>query len=81
MSVGSLGQYQGETDIVENIYIYNIDMTNSTDGARIKVWPGAPEGSVGYEAGGGGGYVRNITYEKYHNTNNDCMSSLHSGSL
>ncbi len=37
ISVGSLGQYVGETDIVRDVYVYNISMSNTTDGARIKV--------------------------------------------
>ncbi|QSZ29377.1 hypothetical protein DSL72_003891 [Monilinia vaccinii-corymbosi] len=41
MSVGSLGQYRGEFDIVENVYVYNTTMTNASDAARIKVWPNA----------------------------------------
>jgi galacturan 1,4-alpha-galacturonidase len=71
ISVGSLGQYQGEVDIAENIYIYNISMTNATDGARIKIWPGVAAGTTGSTAGGGTGYVRNITYDTYQNKNND----------
>ena len=39
ISVGSLGQYPGEFDIVENVYVYNTSLHNATDGARIKVWP------------------------------------------
>lgn len=72
ISVGSLGQYPGVFDVVENLYVYNISMSNATDGARIKIWPGAdvekPEGWVG---GGGAGRVRNVTYELFHNDNND----------
>jgi galacturan 1,4-alpha-galacturonidase len=71
ISVGSLGQYQGETDIIENIYVYNISMSSATDGARIKIWPGVPPGTVGSTAGGGVGRVQNVTYEKYANRNND----------
>lgn len=41
ISVGSLGQYPGEYDIVENIYVYNTSLSNASDGARIKVWPNA----------------------------------------
>lgn len=74
ISVGSLGQYQGQVDIVENLYIYNNSMSNASDGARIKIWPGVPPGTVGSEAGGGLGHVRNVTYEKYENKNNDCKS-------
>ncbi|KNG47716.1 glycoside hydrolase family 28 protein [Stemphylium lycopersici] len=64
ISVGSLGQYPGEVDIVENIYVYNISMSNASDGARIKVWPGASSALSGdLQGGGGGGAVRNITYD------------------
>ncbi|KAJ9622022.1 Exopolygalacturonase X-1 [Taxawa tesnikishii (nom. ined.)] len=64
ISVGSLGQYVGEVDIVENIYVYNIAMSNASDGARIKVWPGSPAALSGDLQGGGGtGRVRNITYD------------------
>ncbi|KAH7371608.1 polygalacturonase [Cadophora sp. MPI-SDFR-AT-0126] len=76
ISVGSLGQYQGETDIVENIYVYNISMSSATDGARIKIWPGVPPGTVGSTIGGGVGRVQNITYEKYANSNNDQVIAL-----
>lgn len=38
-------------------------MTNASDMARIKVWPGsAAELSGDLQGGGGTGYVRNITY-------------------
>jgi hypothetical protein len=47
ISVGSLGQYQGETDIIQNIYVYNISMTNAGDMARIKIWPGVAPGVTG----------------------------------
>ncbi|MCJ1309443.1 hypothetical protein MMC25_003103 [Agyrium rufum] len=67
ISVGSLGQYLGETDIVENIYVYNISMSNATDGARIKVWPGSPAALSGDLQGGGGtGRVSNVTYDTMH---------------
>ncbi|KAJ5640728.1 hypothetical protein N7528_000353 [Penicillium herquei] len=64
ISVGSLGQYEGEVDIVENIYVYNITMLNAENGARIKVWPGvASELSADLQGGGGSGSVKNITYD------------------
>ncbi|KAH9212003.1 polygalacturonase [Leptodontidium sp. 2 PMI_412] len=71
ISVGSLGQYQGEIDIIENIYVYNISMTNAGDMARIKIWPGVAPGVTGSTAGGGSGLVQNITYEMIQNHNND----------
>jgi galacturan 1,4-alpha-galacturonidase len=64
ISVGSLGQYATETDVVENVLVYNISMSNASDGARIKVWPGAPAALSGDLQGGGGrGRVNNITYD------------------
>ncbi|PSR97246.1 PGX, glycoside hydrolase family 28 protein [Coniella lustricola] len=64
ISVGSLGQYVGEYDIVENIYVTNISMHNASDAARIKVWPNTPSALSGdLQGGGGDGRVNNITYD------------------
>ncbi|KAF2656991.1 glycoside hydrolase family 28 protein [Lophiostoma macrostomum CBS 122681] len=64
ISVGSLGQYLGEVDNVKNVYVYNISMSNASDGARIKVWPGISSALSGDLQGGGGlGAVSNITYD------------------
>ncbi|KAI9372297.1 pectin lyase fold/virulence factor [Aspergillus egyptiacus] len=72
ISVGSLGQYPGEVDIVENIYVYNISMYNASDMARIKVWPGTSSAmSEDLQGGGGLGAVRNVTYENMYIENVD----------
>jgi len=72
ISVGSLGQYPGEFDIVEEIYVANISMHNASDGARIKVWPNAPSAMSGdLQGGGGSGRVRNVTYEDFKIDNVD----------
>ncbi|KAI9150822.1 Exopolygalacturonase X-2 [Paramyrothecium foliicola] len=72
ISVGSLGQYPEFFDIVENLYIFNVSLSNATDGARLKVWPGTmTDFQPGLGGGGGSGYVRNVTYERFHNDNND----------
>lgn len=72
VSIGSLGQYKGETDIVENLHIYNISMSNASDGARIKVWPGIEtDFQENLNGGGGLGYVRNVTYDMFYHDNND----------
>ncbi|KAI1755718.1 polygalacturonase [Xylaria castorea] len=72
ISVGSLGQYVEQYDIVENVYIYNNTMSDASDAARIKVWPGVHSDFEPILSGGGGsGYVRNITYERYESINND----------
>jgi galacturan 1,4-alpha-galacturonidase len=72
ISVGSLGQYIGEVDIVKNIYVYNISMSNASDGARIKVWPGISSALSGdLQGGGGSGAVSNITYDTMSISNVD----------
>ncbi|KAI0380975.1 glycoside hydrolase family 28 protein [Hypomontagnella monticulosa] len=72
ISIGSIGQYVNQTDIVENLHIYNISMTNASDFARIKVWPGVQTNFQTHLVGGGGsGYVRNVTYDLLHSINND----------
>ncbi|KAL5363878.1 putative exopolygalacturonase X [Aspergillus floccosus] len=72
ISVGSLGQYKGEIDIVKNILVYNISMYNASDMARIKVWPGVDSAmSEDLQGGGGGGAVSNITYDQMYIENVD----------
>ncbi|KAF2098780.1 putative polygalacturonase [Rhizodiscina lignyota] len=75
ISVGSLGQYLGEVDIVENVEVYNIHMSNASDGARIKVWPGSPPGAA-FGTGGGSGYVKNIVYNGMHIDNDQWAIEL-----
>ncbi|TBU26735.1 pectin lyase fold/virulence factor [Dichomitus squalens] len=62
ISVGSLGQYAGEYDIVENVLATNIRMSNAQNGARIKAWAGKDVGS---------GIVQNITFEGFVESNVD----------
>ncbi|KAL0936282.1 exopolygalacturonase X [Colletotrichum truncatum] len=77
ISVGSLAQYPGVVDIIENLYIFNNTLSNATDSARLKVWPGL--GAVtkpGWIGGGGIGHVRNVTYEQFHVRNNDAALKI-----
>lgn len=47
-------------------------MSNATDGARIKVWPGSPAALSGdLQGGGGSGSVKNVTYDTMQITNVD----------
>ncbi|KAL4927563.1 putative extracellular exo-polygalacturonase [Aspergillus undulatus] len=72
ISVGSLGQYPGEVDIVKNVLVYNISMYNASDMARIKVWPGVSSAmSEDLQGGGGLGSVSNITYDEMYIENVD----------
>lgn len=48
---------------MENVFVANISFHNTSDGARIKVWPNTPSALSGDLQGGGGtGHVNNITY-------------------
>ncbi|KAI9328325.1 polygalacturonase [Zopfochytrium polystomum] len=77
ISVGSLGQYKLNYDIVKNIYVYNISMSNASDGARIKVWPGVQSAlSTDLQGGGGSGEVKNVTYDTFYNFKNDYVIEL-----
>jgi len=69
ISVGSLGQYYGETDIVANVYVNNITLVNTEYGARIKVFGGSND--TNSISGGGSGYVNNITFENMVVQNTD----------
>ncbi|KAL3478848.1 Exopolygalacturonase X-2 [Aspergillus californicus] len=74
ISVGSLGNYPDQYDIVSDLYIYNNTMANTTTAARLKVWPGAEAVKTGnppWVGGGGKGYVRNVTYDTMINDNNN----------
>ncbi|KAJ7771601.1 glycoside hydrolase family 28 protein [Mycena metata] len=62
ISVGSLGQFAGMFDIVENVTATNVIMSNAQNGARIKAWAGPGVGS---------GIVKNVTFDMFFETNVD----------
>ncbi|CAG9976100.1 unnamed protein product [Clonostachys byssicola] len=77
ISVGSLAQYPGVFDVIENLYIYNNTLSNATDSARIKIWAG--EHAVtkpGWIGGGGTGHVLNVTYDGFHVKGNDAVLKI-----
>ncbi|CAN9144711.1 unnamed protein product [Alternaria alternata] len=66
ISVGSMGRCADETDIVQNLYLYNVSLTNASDSARIKVWPGIQTSFQTLLNGGGGlRRIRNVTYDTF----------------
>lgn len=62
ISVGSLGQFAGMFDIVENVTATNVRMSNAQNGARIKAWAGPNVGS---------GIVKNVTFDMFIESNVD----------
>ncbi|KIK55486.1 glycoside hydrolase family 28 protein [Collybiopsis luxurians FD-317 M1] len=67
ISVGSLGQFAGVFDIVQNVTAVNIKMTNSGNGPRIKAWAGEGVGS---------GLVQNITFQNFTVSNVDLAITI-----
>jgi galacturan 1,4-alpha-galacturonidase len=53
------------------VLVSDIVMTNASDGARIKVWPGMAPTSTGLTSGGGSGHIKNVTYQNVHIENVD----------
>jgi galacturan 1,4-alpha-galacturonidase len=53
------------------VLVSDIVMTNASDGARIKVWPGMAPTSTDLTSGGGSGHVKNVTYQNVHIENVD----------
>ncbi|EWC47492.1 putative exopolygalacturonase B [Drechslerella stenobrocha 248] len=60
--MGSIGQYAGVKDVIENVHVEDIVMLNAQCGARLKAWAGR---SAGY------GYIRNVTFKNFYNYNTD----------
>ncbi|KIK55487.1 glycoside hydrolase family 28 protein [Collybiopsis luxurians FD-317 M1] len=56
ISVGSLGQFSGVFDIVQNVTAIGIQMSNAENGARIKAFAGDNVGS---------GHVQNVTFQNF----------------
>ncbi|KAF7182021.1 hypothetical protein CNMCM7691_001409 [Aspergillus felis] len=61
-SMGSIGQYPGVMDIIENVWIENVTLLNGQNGARLKAWAGP---NVGY------GRINNVTYKNIRIENTD----------
>ncbi|KAJ4421306.1 hypothetical protein N0V82_003816 [Gnomoniopsis sp. IMI 355080] len=68
-SMGSIGQYEGEKDIIENVLIENAWMLNGQFGGRLKTWAGP---NVGY------GYIKNVTFRNIWSANTEYSAYLDS---
>ncbi|KAK7052352.1 alpha-L-rhamnosidase-like protein [Favolaschia claudopus] len=62
-AIGSLAQYNGETDIVDTFYARNITLSDTTYAIYFKTWGGRQQGFPPNGGGGGLGYATNITIE------------------
>jgi polygalacturonase len=63
--MGSIGQYPGQIEIIENITAVDIKMINTGYAGRIKSWTGANKGYPPNGGGGGIGHAKNITFRNF----------------
>ncbi|KAK4497820.1 hypothetical protein PRZ48_010474 [Zasmidium cellare] len=68
LAMGSIGQYPGQIEVIENVVAENIRCTNTGYGGRVKTWTGVQKGYPPNGGGGGLGYARNITFRDFQLT-------------
>ncbi|KAL7931459.1 glycoside hydrolase family 28 protein [Trichoderma chlorosporum] len=66
IAIGSLGQYEGVRDVVENITAEDVNLYGSRNGAYIKTYVGKRTYWPPQGGGGGNGYVRNVVFKNFH---------------
>lgn len=64
-AVGSIGQYDGVFERVENVTVRNVTAHGLRYGAYYKTWTGVSRGYPPNGGGGGIGYAANITMEDF----------------
>lgn len=62
-AIGSIGQYNGQHDYIENFYAYNTTFHDTTYAIYLKTWGGVSRGFPPNGGGGGLGYARNIVVD------------------
>ncbi|KAF2164183.1 glycoside hydrolase family 28 protein [Zasmidium cellare ATCC 36951] len=65
VAIGSIGQYDGAYEIVENVTARNITINDMRYGAYFKTWTGVSSGYPPNGGGGGLGYAANVTLEDF----------------
>ncbi|KAJ1300381.1 hypothetical protein OPQ81_005200 [Rhizoctonia solani] len=66
IAMGSIGQYNGVYEYIENVIARNITCIGTRYAARIKTWTGIQQGYPPNGGGGGLGVVRNIAWKDFH---------------
>ncbi|EJD43320.1 exo-rhamnogalacturonase B [Auricularia subglabra TFB-10046 SS5] len=62
-AVGSIGQYNGVYEVVENFFVRNVTLHNANYVLYLKSWPGKQYGYPPNGGGGGYGHGRNVVFE------------------
>ncbi|KAF8608389.1 pectin lyase-like protein [Ceratobasidium sp. AG-I] len=66
IAIGSIGQYNGIYEYIENVVARNISCYATRYAGYIKTWTGIQKGYPPNGGGGGTGVVRNITFKDFH---------------
>jgi polygalacturonase len=64
-AMGSIGQYEGEFEVIENITAVDTYCYDTAWAGRVKTWTGRRTGSPPNGGGGGLGYARNISFTNF----------------
>ncbi|GAV99728.1 pectin lyase-like protein [Lentinula edodes] len=65
VAIGSIGQYDGAFETIQNVTARNISITNMPFGAYVKTWTGISTGYPPNGGGGGLGFISNITFTDF----------------
>ncbi|PVH93906.1 glycoside hydrolase family 28 protein [Periconia macrospinosa] len=64
-AMGSIGQYEGQVNVIENITAVDTYFKDTSYAGRVKSWTGRSTGKPPNGGGGGLGYARNITFANF----------------
>ena len=65
MAMGSIGQFEGQYEIIENVMARDIYCYKTWYAGYAKTWTGVSQGIPPNGGGGGLGYMRNITFQNF----------------
>jgi galacturan 1,4-alpha-galacturonidase len=65
IAFGSIGQYPGQIEVMENFTAKNVYASNTQYGCRLKTWTGLQKSYPPNGGGGGYGHAKNLTCEGF----------------
>ena len=65
LAIGSIGQYPGQIEIIENVVAERITCKGTRFAARVKTWTGMHKGYPPNGGGGGLGHAKNMTFRNF----------------
>ncbi|EIN05502.1 pectin lyase-like protein [Punctularia strigosozonata HHB-11173 SS5] len=77
VAIGSIGQYEGAFETIENVTARNISIHHMRYGAYVKTWTGVSTGYPPNGGGGGLGYAANVTFSDFALHNASGVFGIH----